>query len=64
MGGRVKRLAGIKTVTDYRGNPVFYVTATMPIGGADLTRATILSFYQVAVMLGVSLIVIPVTWGD
>ena len=58
----VKRLAGIKTVTDYRGNPVFYVTATMPIG-ADLTRATILSFYQVVVMLGVSLIVIPVTRG-
>jgi diguanylate cyclase (GGDEF)-like protein len=58
----VKRVVGARTVTDVSGRPMLYVTLTKP-AAADLARATILSFYQVAVMLGIALIVMPVAWG-
>lgn len=57
----VKRVMGARTVTDNKGRPMLYVTLARP-AAADLTRATILSFYQVAVTLAIALIVMPVGW--
>jgi len=47
------RVMGIKTVTDNNGRPMFYLTLAKP-GAPDMTRATVLSFYQVGVMLAIS----------
>jgi diguanylate cyclase (GGDEF)-like protein len=58
----VMRVMGIKTVTDSNGRPVFYLTLAKP-GAPDMTRATVLSFYQVGVMLAIAVIVMPVGWG-
>ena len=49
----VMRVMGIKTVTDSNGRPVFYLTLAKP-GAPDMTRATVLSFYQVGVMLAIT----------
>jgi len=57
----VKRVMSVRTVRDYRGRPMLYLTLTKP-AASDLTRATILAFYQVGIMLGIALIVILVGW--